>query len=308
MMRVKILILFFIIALQFREARSQEFQANVTVLSNRISTAVNKQIFQTLQSALYDFLNGRKWTNVAFANNEKIQCNFLVNLSAATDNNTYAASLTIQMGRPIYNTSYQSPLMNYMDENFVFKYIQYQTLDFNENRVGGTDPLTANLTAVIAYYAYIILGLNFDSYGLRGGDPYFQQAQNIVNNAPEASTLNGWKPFDGLMNRYWLVENLTNPKYNPIHDAMYNYYRQGLDQMFDHESDARIAVMNALSTLNSVNNEYTNIMFMQFFFQGKGAEIGNVFKHGTPDEKSRALDILSRIDISNLNQYKQSLQ
>ena len=307
-MRVKIFILLSFILLHLQPARSQEFQANVTVLSNRISTTVNKQIFQTLQSALYDFLNGRKWTNVAFNNNEKIQCNFLVNLSAATDNNTYAASLTIQTGRPIFNTSYQSPLMNYMDDNFAFKYVQYQTLDFNENRVGGTDPLTANLTAVIAYYAYIILGLNFDSFGLRGGDPYFQQAQNIVNNAPEASSLSGWKPFDGLRNRYWLVENLTNPKYNPIHDAMYNYYRQGLDQMFDHESDARFAVMSTLTTMNSINNEFPNIMFMQFFFQGKGAEIGNVFKHGTPDEKSRALDILSRIDISNLNQYKQDLQ
>ena len=214
-MRVKILIAFSIIMLHFQAARSQELQANVTVLSNRISTSVNKQIFQTFQSALYDFLNGRKWTNVAFANNEKIQCNFLLNFSASTDNNTYAASLTVQLGRPVFNSSYQSPLMNYMDDNFAFKYIQYQTLDFNENRVGGTDPLTANLTAVFAYYAYIILGLNFDSYGLHGGDTYFQQAQNIVNNAPEASSLTGWKPFDGLRNRYWLVENLTNPKYNP---------------------------------------------------------------------------------------------
>jgi Domain of unknown function (DUF4835) len=307
-MREKMLIAFTVILLHFQSASSQELHANVTVLSNRISTSVNKQIFQTLQSALYDFLNGRKWTNVAFNNNEKIQCNFLLNFSASTDNNTYAASLTIQLGRPVYNSSYQSPLMNYMDDNFAFKYIQYQTLDFNENRVGGTDPLTANLTAVFAYYAYIILGLNFDSYGLHGGDPYFQQALNIVNNAPEASSLTGWKPFDGLQNRYWLVENLTNPKYNPIHDAMYNYYRQGLDQLFDHEADARVAVMNALNTFNSINNEFPNIMYMQFFFQGKGAEIGNVFKRGTPDEKSRALDILSRIDVSNLNQYKQDLQ
>ncbi len=307
-MRVKILILLSIIVLKCGEARSQELQANITVMSNRISTTVNKQIFQTLQSALFDFLNGRKWSRVSFNNNEKIQCNFLMNLSAATDNNTYSASLTVQTGRPIFNTSYMSPLMNYMDDNFTFKYIQYQTLDFNENRVGGTDPLTANLTAVFAYYVYIILGLNFDSYGLRGGDPYFQQAQNIVNNAPESSGLNGWKPFDGVRNRYWLVENLTNPKYNPIHDAAYNYYRQGLDQMFDHEADARVAVMNALNMMNSINNEFPNIMYMQFFFQGKGAEIGNVFKRGTPDEKSRALDILSRIDVSNLNQYKQDLQ
>jgi hypothetical protein len=307
-MRVKILILIVLAIFQIQEIRCQEFQANVTVLSNRINTSVDKQIFSTLQTALYNFLNGRKWTNVAFNSNEKIQCNFILNLSAATDNNTYTAALTIQTGRLVYNTTYQSPLMNYMDETVTFKYVQYQDLDFNENRVGGSDPLTANLTAVFAYYAYIILGLNFDSYGLRGGDLYFQKAQNIVNNAPEANSVNGWKPFDGLRNRYWLVENLTDPKYNPMHDAMYNYYRQGLDQMYDHETDGRVAVMNALISLNSINNEFPNIMFMQFFFQGKGAEIGNVFKRGTPDEKSRALDILSRIDISNLNQYKQDLQ
>ncbi len=307
-MRVRILALICFIFLQIRQVRSQELQANVTVLSNRIGTSVNKQIFSTLQSALYNFLNGRKWSNVAFSQNEKIQCNFLLNLAGVADNNTYSACLTVQMGRPIFNSSYQSPLMNYIDESVTFKYIQYQDLDFNDNRVGGTDPLAANLTAVFAYYAYIILGLNFDSYGLRGGDLYFQKALNIVNNAPEAGNLNGWKAFDGLRNRYWLVENLTNPKYNPIHDAMYNYYRLGLDQMFDHESDARAAVMNALISFNSINNEFPNIMFMQFFFQGKGSEIGNLFKHGLPDEKSRALDILTRIDVSNLNQYKQDLQ
>jgi hypothetical protein len=307
-MRIKFLVLYCSILLHIQSVRSQELQANVTVLANRISTSVDRQIFTTLQSALYNFLNGRKWTNVAFNTNEKIQCNFLLNLAAATDNNTYTAQLTVQTGRPIFNSSYQSPLMNYMDESVTFKYVQYQDMDFNENRVGGTDPLTANLTAVFAYYAYIIIGLNFDSYGLRGGDPYFLKAQNIVNNAPETNALNGWKPFDGLRNRYWLVENLINPKYNPIHDAIYNYYRPGLDQMFDHEADARIAVMNALIAFNSINNEFPNIMFMQFFFQGKGAEIGNVFKHGTPDEKSRALDILTKIDVSNLNQYKQDLQ
>jgi hypothetical protein len=307
-MRAKILILISLFILFLQGARSQEFQANVTVLSNRISTSVNKQIFTTLQNALFNWINGRKWTNVAFNNNEKIQCSFLLNLANATDNNTYSGQLTIQTARPIYNTSYQSPLMNYMDESFVFKYIQYQEMDFNENRVGGTDPLTANLTAVFAYYCYIILGLNFDSYGLRGGDLYYQKAQNIVNNAPETNAVTGWKAFDGVRNRFWLVENLTNPKYNPIHDAIYNYYRMGLDQMYDHESDARNGVMSALSSLNSINNEYPNIMFLQFFFLGKGTEMANVFKQGTPDEKSRALDILSRIDVSNLTLYKQNLQ
>ena len=307
-MRVKILILFLFFGLFLQQARSQEFQANVTVMSDRISTSVNKQIFTTLQQALYNWINGRKWTNVAFNNNEKIQCSFLLNLSNATDNNTYSAQLTIQTARTIYNTSYQSPLMNYRDETVIFKYIQYQEMDFNENRVGGTDPLTSNLTAVFAYYCYIILGLNFDSYGLRGGDLYYQKAQNIVNNAPEGSNITGWKPFDGLRNRFYLIENLTNPKYNPIHDAIYNYYRLGLDQMFDHQDDARKSILNALITFNSINIEFPNIMFLQFFFLGKGTEMGNVFKQGTPDEKSHALDLLTRIDPSNGGLYKQTLQ
>ena len=278
------------------------------MLSNRIGTTVDKQIFKTLQSALYDFMNGRKWTNVTFNNNEKIQCNFLLNLSGATDNNTYTASLMVQTGRTIFNTSYVSPLLNFIDPSVTFKYVQFQSLDFNENRVGGTDPLASNLTAIFAYYAYIILGMNFDSYGLRGGDPYFQKALNIVNNSPENSSISGWKAFDGVLNRYWMIENLTNPKYNPIHDAIYGYYRQGLDQMYDKEADGRTSVLTALNSLNTVNNEFPNIMFMQFFFQGRGTEIGNIFKHGTPDEKGRAMDILSRIDVSNLNQYKQLLQ
>src|SRR5450755_93126 len=133
-MRLNMLTLIFFSCIGIQNIRSQELQANVTVLSNRISTSVNKQIFSTLQSALYDFMNGRKWTNVAFSSNEKIQCNFLLNLSGSTDNNTYTATLTVQTGRPIFNTGYQSPLMNYMDESFTFKYIQYQALDFNDNR------------------------------------------------------------------------------------------------------------------------------------------------------------------------------
>ena len=114
--------------------------------------------------------------------------------------------------------------------------------------------------------------------------------------------------FDGVRNRYWLMENLTNTQIHPLHDAIYNYYRPGLDQMYDQENDARTAMLNALISLNDINTEFPNIMFMQFFFQGKGSEISNVFKKGTPDEKSRALDLLSRLDISNLNRYKQDLQ
>jgi len=308
MMFKKSFLLSLLFILLIFKSGAQEFQANVTVIANRISSQIDRKVFQTLQSAIYDFLNNRKWTDETFQPNEKIVCSFLLNLSAALDNNTFQGSLSIQAARPVYNSSYQSPLMNFMDETVTFKYIQFQPLDFNEARVQGSDPLAANLTATFAFYAYMILGLDFDSYSLRGGDPYYRKALNIVSNAPEAANIVGWKPFDGVRNRYWLNENLTNARYSQVHDALYNYYRLGLDQMYDKETDARSAMLNALSILNTVNTENPNLMIMDFFFAGKANELSNVFKKGTPDEKNRALDFLTRLDISNINRYKQDLQ
>lgn len=288
--------------------RSQELQANVAVIANRLPSTIDKKQFQTLQTALYNFINGRQWSNETFKSSEKIVCNFLINISSNTDPTTFQATLTVQAGRPVYNSSYQSPLINFQDENYTFRYVEYQTLDFNENRVQGSEPYAANLTAEIAYYIYMILGLDFDTFSLRGGDPYFQKALNIVNNAPEAQSINGWKPFDGVRNRYWLIENLTNSKYTLVHDAYYNYFRSGLDQLYDKEDDARTAILNALNMLNTVNTETPNTMILQFWFQGKSTELDKIFQKSPPDEKARALDLLTRLDISNLNKYKQDLQ
>lgn len=287
---------------------AQELQANISVLASRVPSSVDHKVFQTLQTALYSFLNTRKWSNESFQNNEKIVCNFLLNISSAGDNNTYQATLTVQAARPVFNSSYQSPLINFNDASFSFRYIEYQPLDFNENRVQGTEPYAANLTAEFAYYVYIILGLNFDSYSLRGGDPYYQKAQNIVDNAPDNRDITGWKAFDGVRNRYWLIENLTNSKYTLIHDAYYSYYRSGLDQMYDKENDARAGVLNALNMLNTVNTENPGTMIIQFFFQGKAGELSKIFQKSSPDEKGRALDLLTKMDISNINKYKQDLQ
>ena len=288
--------------------QAQELQANVAVIATRLPSTVDKKQFQTLQAALYNFINNRQWSNESFKSNEKILCNFLINISASADNNTYQATLTVQAGRPVFNTSYQSPLINFQDESFSFRYVEYQTLDFNENRVQGSEPYAANLTAEIAYYIYIILGLDFDTFSLRGGDPYLQKALNIVNNAPEAQNINGWKPFDGVRNRYWLIENLTNSKYTLVHDAYFSYFRSGLDQLYDKEADARTAILNALNMLNTVNSENPNTMIMQFFFQGKGNELSKIFQKSPPDEKARALDLLTKLDVSNVNKYKQDLQ
>jgi hypothetical protein len=307
-MRKKIVLTAVLLAGLLSRPSAQDINANVTVIATRVPSSVDHKVFTTLQNALHDFINGRNWSNETFQNNEKLRCNFLINISSAGDNNSYAATLTVQAGRPIYNSGYTSPLINFQDESFAFRYSEYQPLDFSDNRVQGTEPLAANLTAELAYYIYAILGLTFDSFSLRGGDPYFQKALNIVNNAPDSREITGWKPFDGVRNRYWLIENLTNSKYTLVHDAYYNYYRSGMDLLYDRPADGRAGVLNALNMLNTVNTENPALMVMSFFFQGKANEVSKIFVQADADQKARALDLLTHLDISNLNTYKADLQ
>lgn len=246
---------------------AQEFQAKVVVMASQVNTTVDRKIFGTLQNALNNFVNNRKWGKDSYQPNEKIICNFLINISEALDGNVFRATLTVQAARPIYNTAYTSPLVNFLDENLLFRYVEFQQVDFNENRVSGNDPLVSNLTAVIAFYANIILGMDGDSFSLKGGDAYYVKAQNIVNNSPESRDILGWKAFDGQRNRYWLMENLTSSRYTLIHDALYGYFRLGLDQFYDKEAEARKAVIVALQQINTLNGEVPNSMIIPFFFQ-----------------------------------------
>jgi hypothetical protein len=289
-------------------ASAQELQARLTVNASRVSSQIDKKIFSTLQSALNNFLNNRKWTNETFQQQEKIVCNFLLTIMEAGSGNVFKATLTVQAARPIYNTTYESPLVNYIDEAVTFKYVEFQPVEFNENRVSGTDGLVSNLTATFAYYINLILALDYDSFALRGGDTYFQKLQNIVNNAPEGRDIVGWKAFDGLRSRYWLMENLTNNRYALVHDAIYSYYRLGLDFMYENENEARNAIFNCINLLNTLNNDVPNTMIVQFFFQGKSAEIIRIFKKASPDEKQRAREILMKLDVTNSNNYKQELR
>jgi hypothetical protein len=288
--------------------KAQELKARVSVLSNRVSNNVDKKTFQTLQTALESFVNNRKWSTDNFAQQEKIDCSFLLNLESTGEANVYKASLTIQSARPIFNSSYVSPIINFQDNDIIFKYAEFQQLEFNDNRVSGTDPLASNLTAVIAYYIDIILGMDYDSFSPRGGDPYFQKAQNIVNNAPEGKNVSGWKAFDGTRNRYWLAENLLNSRYTIIHDAIYDYYRLGMDKLYDEEANARIQMLNVLNLLNNLNVDNPNTMILQFFFQGKTQELVKIFSKASPPDKSRALEFLQKLDVPNTPKYKEALK
>jgi hypothetical protein len=297
-----------ILVIAFHFCSAQELKAKVTVVSNQVGNNVNQNVFRTLQSALNIFINTRKWTTDNFQPNERINCQFFLNLQPTDDLNVYNASLTVQSARPVYNTSYLSPIINYKDENVTFKYIEFQQLEFNENRVSGSDALASNLTAVMAYYAYMILAFDYDSFSPRGGDPYFQKAQNIVNNAPDGRNISGWRAFDGIRNRYWLVTNMLNSRNTIMHDVYYNYYRLGMDKLYEDENAARVEVLNVLNLLNNFNTDNPNTMINQFFFQGKSTELIKIFSKALQQDKTRASELLQKMDITNAPKYKDELK
>jgi hypothetical protein len=183
--------------------------------------------------------------------------------------------------------------------------VEFQQIEFNENRIQGNDPSAANLTAVLAYYVNIILGMDYDSFSPRGGDPYFQKAQYIVNNAPEGGDISGWKAFEGLRNRFKLVQGFTDSRFNLVHDAIYAYYRNGFDKFYENETEGRAGILNALSYLNTINTENPGSMVLQFFFQGKSNELVKIFSKAETDVKTRARDFLTKLDLTNASVYKE---
>jgi hypothetical protein len=291
--------------LMITAVRSQELQARFSIISSKVSTQVDKKVFQTLQTSLTNFLNNRKWTNDNFQPQEKIKCNFLLTIEEYKGNNIFTGTLTVQAARPVYNSTYESPIINYQDANFQFKYVEFQPIEFNENRVQGNDAMTANITAILAYYANLIIGLDYDSFSPRGGDPYFQKAQNIVNNAPESGEIQGWKAFDGLRNRFKLIQGLTDSRFSLMHDAIYAYYRSGMDKFYENEAEGRNGILNALNYMNTINIENPGSMIIQFFFQGKSSELVNVFTKADSDTKIRARDYLVKLDLTNAAAYKE---
>jgi hypothetical protein len=305
-MRKIFLSLIFIITIV--KVNAQELNARVTVSATQIGNNVNKSTFLTLQNALNNFLNSRKWTKEVYGANEKIDCTFFLNLTPTEDANVYDGSVTIQAARPVFNSTYLSPIINFKDDELIFKYVEFQQLEFNENRVSGSDAQISNLTAIFAYYANMIIGFDNESFAIRGGQNAFLKAQNIVNNAPDGRGIKGWKAFDGLRNRYWLVDNMLNSKFAVINDIYYSYYRLGLDRFYEDENSARQEMLNVLNLLAVFNNDNPNTMINQFFFQGKSNEFIKIFSKALPQDKARAAELLARLDITNANNYKEGLK
>ena len=275
---------------------SQELNCQVSILTPQIQ-ASDKTIYDNLQTELRDFLNNRKWTNEEYLNQERIECSIVITISERVSTDEFKASIQIQSRRPVYNSSYNSPMFNHQDNDFSFRYVQDQTIEFDESNIN------SNLTAVLGYYAYIIIGLDFDSFSPEGGTPYFAKAQTIANNAQRLSE-RGWKAFETSRNRYWLVENLLNVSFKPMRAFIYSYHRQGFDKFTDNIADARSSITDNLPELKKVYQDKPNSFLMQIFFTAKADELINLFSQATNDEKNRALQVLTLVDPANTLKYQ----
>jgi hypothetical protein len=279
-------------------AMAQEMNCQVTVTSTQVQGTDNKRIFDNLQKQAYEFVNNRKWTKDVFATNERIECTMFINVTEKVSASQWKATIQVQSRRPIFKTSYNSPLFNYNDVNFEFTYIENQPFDFNVNSYNN------NLTSMLAFYTYVIIALDYDSYSPMGGTEYWQYAQQIVSNAQAGSDSGpGWKSFDGNKNRFWLIDNILNPMFNPIRNCYYQYHRKGLDVMYEKTDGGRAEVLKALISLKELHKLRPASYNMQLLFNAKADEVVNIFKGATPDEKASAIETLNIIDPANATKY-----
>ena len=280
------------------ETKAQELNAQVQVLTPSIQ-ATNKQIYQTMETAISEFLNNRKWTDENYSQEERINCQFVITIKDRA-NNSFSGDLQVSYSRPVYMSDYSSPVFVHRDADFAFEYVEFDRLDFTLN----TD--ISNLTSVLAYYVYIIIGLDHDTFSPKGGDPFFNNAQTIVGNC-QGNNYTGWSSFDNNKNRFILVDNLVSPAFDNLRLGLYNYHRLGLDQMHEpsKQKAAKETIKQSLIDLKSVNDQRRNSFLMQIFFDAKSQEIVNIFSGGDPIPLADLKEVLIEIDASNAGRYQQ---
>lgn len=275
--------------------KAQELRCNVSISTQKIQ-GTNKEIFTNMQRDIYEFLNNRRWTSNVFAYDERIESSLLITLEEQVGGDEFRGSIQVQVSRPVYNSSYNTVLLNFKDNDVDFKYREFETLEFKES---GQNSELVNL---LAYYAYIILGLDYDSFSLMGGNEYFNKAENIVAQCQNARET-GWKSFESRRNRYWLINNLQDRSYSSVRECIYRYHRLGLDAMADQASDGRLEIVSALELLQRAHRTKPNSYILQVFFDAKSDEIVNIFKSAFTDERKRVYNIVSEVNPANLSKY-----
>ena len=285
-----------IVALFTNSAVAQELEIRIQVNHSQLQGVDNSK-YESMQKALNEFVTNQIWTNNVFKTEERIKCNMLLNITKEVYSDEFQGTLQVVSSRPVYGTGYDSPMLNILDKNVQFKYADGETLIFNENSHD-------ELTSLIAYYVYIIIGFDYDSFGKMGGTPYFEKAQKIVNNA-QGSNYSGWKSFEtNKRNRYWLAENLMNSVYAPIREYIYKYHRLGLDLMGTRLADGCASIAEGMNDLMKVHRQKSDSYLMSIFFDAKADEIVNIFSNSSDQaQQNKVYNFLKEIDASNLSKY-----
>ena len=297
----KLAVIFFGVFLLVNNTNAQELRCNIQLVTQQIQGS-NKQVFRTLQTAIYEFVNNRSWTQNMYDPLERIECNILINLTEESGDQ-YKGSIQVQSRRPVYNSTYSTTVFNFLDDNFDIRYVEFQPLEFDDNQH------LSNLTSILAYYAYMIIGLDMDTFAPEGGTEYLQKAESIVLNAQNNAAEAGWKAFgsSGNRNRYWLSQNINSIKYRPVRNYLYTYHRLGMDKMESNVNTARDQIEESLKMLQTVYRNQPDIyMFLlQVMFDAKSDEYVSVFKGAFPDQQRRVYIILKEINPSNIKIYEQ---
>ncbi len=279
--------------------QAQEFHCTVTVNSDQIEGS-NKQVFQTLKTSIEEFVNQNKWTSFQFMEQEKIECQMLIVVKAVEDN-LFTCEMTLQSRRPVWGSNYSTPLVNFQDKNFNFTYQEYDQIVYQQNQ------FSTNLTAMLAYYCYLMIGYDQDSFQRLGGTPFFLICEEIVNACQSASMGNteqkGWLAFDSNRNRYALVNNLIDEAFKPLRQYYYQYHRLGLDVMADNVNNGRAAIAEGMDVLKEANRARPATYIVSTFLDAKADEIVSIFEQGTADEKKKVYDLLMAIDPTRQNTY-----
>ena len=280
-------------------AQAQELNCTVTINSDQVPGS-NKSVFSTLQSSIEEYINQNRWTNMTFAAKEKIDCSMMIVVKSVTDN-LYVCEMQLQSRRPVYNTTYTTPLINFKDNNFNFTYQEFDRLEYQQNQ------FTTNLTAMLAYYCYLIIGYDMDSFSRLGGTPYFQTCEDIVSACQSASmeTLEqkGWQAFDSNRNRYALINTLMDEAFRKYREYFYEYHRLGLDEMQANATNGRARIAGGIGVLRDANRARPATYVINTFLDAKADELVNIFQKGTDAEKKSVYEILMDIDPTRQATY-----
>lgn len=280
---------------------AQELLATVTVNVGPKVKTTDRNVFRDMKTAFQQFLNSRKWTNDSYQQHEKINCSILININDMPSIGVFSASVQIQSARPVYNSNYTSLLLNFADRDWEFEYIESQPLEYNDNTY------TNNLTSMLAFYAYLVIGMDYDSFSELGGTPYFQRALTVVNNA-QSSNRPGWQSLGSIRNRYWIVENLLNPQMADVRRASYSYHRLGLDTFEKTPDQSRQVILSGLKNIRKAKDINPNAILIISFFDAKSKELANIFSNGQLPVRREAYDLITQMDPSNQTAYAKILK